>query len=144
MYVSVCFLTVSVCCCYVGPYRLKWHGAWLHDSFLSLDPELIEKNHGLAQKNMHRCVRAFEKLENEGCTKIASAIKEQVEDFKPHIPLISALRNPGMRERHWKELSSMIGIDIVLNESFTLTKVFSLGLGNHIEVRTPWLVVPCV
>ena len=50
-------------------------------------------------------------------------------------PLISALRNPGMRERHWKELSSQIGIDIVLNDSFTLTKVFSLGLGSHIEVR---------
>ena len=46
--------------------RLKWHESWLHDSFLSLDPELIEKNHGTAQKNMHRCVRAFEKLENEG------------------------------------------------------------------------------
>ena len=61
----------------------------------------------------------------------------QVEDFKPHIPLISALRNPGMRERHWKELSSQIGIDIVLNDSFTLTKVFSLGLGSHIEVRRP-------
>jgi dynein heavy chain len=61
----------------------------------------------------------------------------QVEDFKPHIPLISALRNPGMRERHWKELSSQIGIDIVLNDSFTLTKVFSLGLGSHIEVRVP-------
>ena len=59
----------------------------------------------------------------------------QVEDFKPHIPLISSLRNPGMRERHWKELSSMIGIDIVLNDTFTLTKVFSLGLGAHIEVR---------
>ena len=59
----------------------------------------------------------------------------QVEDFKPHIPLISALHNPGMRERHWKELSSQIGIDIVLNDSFTLTKVFSLGLGSHIEVR---------
>jgi hypothetical protein len=58
--------------------RLKWHESWLHDSFLSLDPELIEKNHGTAQKNMHRCVRAFEKLENEGCTQIAAAIKQQV------------------------------------------------------------------
>ena len=58
--------------------RIKWHGSWLHDSFLTLDPEIIEKNHGLAQKNMHRCVRAFEKLENEGCTRIAAAIKEQV------------------------------------------------------------------
>jgi hypothetical protein len=61
--------------------RLKWHESWLHDSFLSLDPELIEKNHGTAQKNMHRCVRAFEKLENEGCTQIAAAIKQQVGDF---------------------------------------------------------------
>ena len=30
---------------------------------------------------MHRCVRAFEKLENEGCTQIAAAIKQQVGDF---------------------------------------------------------------
>jgi dynein heavy chain len=114
--------------------RIKWHESWLHDSFLLLDAEMIEKNHGVAQKNMHRCVRAFEKLEMDGCTQIALKIRQQVEDFKPHIPLISALRNPGMRERHWKELASMIGIEIALNDTFTLTKVFALGLGRHIEV----------
>ena len=32
-------------------------------------------------------------------------IKEKLEGFKENLPLISAMLNPGMRERHWKVLA---------------------------------------
>lgn len=42
-----------------------------------------------------------------GIQQIAMTVKSQIEDFKPSIPLIQALRAPGMRNRHWEEVCSM-------------------------------------
>jgi len=39
-------------------------------------------------------------------------MKGQVEDFKPYIPLIQGLRNPGMRIRHWEMLSKDLGFSV--------------------------------
>jgi dynein heavy chain len=39
-----------------------------------------------------------------GIQQIALTVKNQIEDFKPSIPLIQALRAPGMRNRHWEEV----------------------------------------
>lgn len=36
---------------------------------------------------------------------VASEIKEKIEEFRPYIPLIQGLRNPGMRNRHWELVS---------------------------------------
>ena len=36
-----------------------------------------------------------------GVIEVAQEIKQAIEDFKPYIPLIQGLRNPGMRQRHW-------------------------------------------
>jgi dynein heavy chain len=42
-----------------------------------------------------------------GIQQIALSVKSQIEDFKPSIPLIQALRAPGMRNRHWEEVCSI-------------------------------------
>ena len=44
-----------------------------------------------------------------GVSEVAAAVKETIEEFKPHIPLIQGLRNPGMRARHWEQLSNELG-----------------------------------
>jgi len=36
-----------------------------------------------------------------GVQQVAQEIKGKIEEFKPFIPLIQGLRNPGMRSRHW-------------------------------------------
>ena len=36
--------------------------------------------------------------------EVASEIKGMIEDFRPYIPLIQGLRNPGMRNRHWEQV----------------------------------------
>ena len=44
-----------------------------------------------------------------GVSEVAAQVKETIEEFKPHIPLIQGLRNPGMRARHWEQLSNELG-----------------------------------
>jgi hypothetical protein len=36
-----------------------------------------------------------------GIKKIAEIVKEEVEKFKIYVPMAVALRNEGLKERHW-------------------------------------------
>ncbi len=39
-------------------------------------------------------------------------VKDKVEEFKPYLPLLQGLRNPGMRDRHWQKLSEELGFEL--------------------------------
>ncbi len=53
--------------------------------------------------------------------------------FRPNIPIILGLRNSGMRDRHWSDLSSEIGFVLRPDETFTLTNVLELDLHLHLD-----------
>ena len=42
--------------------------------------------------------------------KVAATLKEKLDAFKVYLPLIQALRTPGMRERHWAKLSQEVQV----------------------------------
>jgi dynein heavy chain len=44
--------------------------------------------------------------------EVAHAIGKQLQEFQAHIPLISALRNPGLRGRHWEKISAAVGCNV--------------------------------
>jgi dynein heavy chain len=65
-----------------------------------------------------------------GCT--------QHQVFKKYTPLVSALRAPGMRDRHWDIMSEQIGMDLHRDQQadFTLQKGLDMGLLTHLEAIT--------
>lgn len=48
-------------------------------------------------------------------------------EFKQSMPIITSLRNPSLKQRHWDEIERMIGKSIVKDKTFTL--------GNLIEMK---------
>ncbi len=65
---------------------------------------------------------------------MATEIKGLLEDFKPYIPLIQGLRNPGMRNRHWEQLSEELGFPIRPKATLTFSKCLEMKLQDHIAV----------
>ena len=57
----------------------------------------------------------------------------QVGEFKPFVPLIAALRQDGMRDRHWDQISDTLALDVHPSEQFTLTSAISMGLLGHLD-----------
>ena len=54
-----------------------------------------------------------------------------------YVPLIQALRNPGMKDRHWDTLSNELGFNCKPDEHFTLRKAIEeLHLQDHTAVIT--------
>lgn len=79
---------------------LKNHQSWLHDSFLELNGDSIATNVATYNRTMAKCLKSKSIKDNPGCLAIATAMKKEIEAFRPLLPLIIALRNPGMRDRH--------------------------------------------
>ena len=48
--------------------------------------------------------------------------------------MIAALRNPGMRDRHWEDLSNQLTFHVAPDESTTLSSFIELNMGEHIEM----------
>lgn len=46
---------------------------------------------------------------------------------------LQGLHTPGMRDRHWEQLSSALGFDLKPDAEFTLSKGAGMGLLDHLE-----------
>jgi len=124
------------------PYHQLWstsynwiqsRKAWIQGSFTDIDAEQVEKLVDSYSTAIQKAYKFFSNSGNEACSKIAETVKEQISVFKPYVPLIVALRNPGMRLRHWEELSKSLGFALEIDESFTLTNIFQLNLLDRID-----------
>ena len=61
-------------------------------------------------------------------------IRERIDNFKRTMPLISDLRNPAMRPRHWKSLCDTIQTTFdPASDAFTLDSIVALRLDQHAE-----------
>lgn len=55
-----------------------------------------------------------------------------IEQFKSRIPEVLALGNLGLKNRHWEEISNVIGFKINPNQRPTLEKVLNLNLQKYV------------
>ncbi len=65
---------------------------------------------------------------------MATEVKGFIEEFRPYIPLIQGLRNPGMRSRHWDQLSEELGFQIYPKSTLTFSKCLEMNLQDHIVI----------
>jgi dynein heavy chain len=59
-------------------------------------------------------------------------MKEKVEEFKGHLPLVQVVFNPGLRERHWLQMSDIIGFTIRADEDMNLAKMVEMKLEPYL------------
>lgn len=48
------------------------------------------------------------------------------------MPIISTLGNPGMKARHWEQVSEIIGFPIKVSPELTLEKIIEYGLEEYV------------
>jgi dynein heavy chain len=103
---------------------------WTNGSFLALDPEAVEAAVGTLLRNLNKSGKTFERLGLSQCNVIAFQVREEVDEFKVKVPIITNLRNPGMRERHWIELVEKTGA--VIPE---FDKMDAMSLQNLVDMQ---------
>ncbi len=98
----------------------KSHTSWLNDLWDKLNPDELDSTFENCQKLINQTYRYFRDRNAPKIFEIAEKMKQQIDTFKPVVPLAVALRKEGMKERHWKAISEGSGIECYPDEDFTL------------------------
>ncbi|XP_054201624.1 dynein axonemal heavy chain 12 isoform X8 [Homo sapiens] len=143
-------------------FVLKWQRSekrWMDGGFLDLNGESMEADVEEFSREIFKTLKFFqtklkkelqekrkaarkrsleeEKIEEEpkdnATITMCSTVMEQIKAFKEYIPTVSILCNPGMRARHWKQISEIVGYDLTPDSGTTLRKVLKLNLTPYLE-----------
>ena len=109
----------------------RFHPEWTNGPFTSLDPEFV--NQSVEQWN-RQIVKMLKFIKGGNALDVCGELKERITKFETFVPIISSLRNPGLRDRHWKEMSADLGIEFKADNEFSLARAVQLGLNNHIDI----------
>lgn len=105
---------------------------WMEGPFLELSPEQVELDVGNWWRTLYKLGKNLVGLDNP--LKVVAHVKEKLDEFKSHLPLILAMLNPGMRERHWKMLTEKVGHSVQPNEMSTLASMLDTKVEDHLAV----------
>jgi dynein heavy chain len=76
---------------------------WLDGPFEGVNPEQVETDATNYWRTLYKCEKTFTDLPTP--RNMAANVKREVDDFKENLPLINALCNAGLRDRHWSRVS---------------------------------------
>lgn len=68
--------------------------------------------------------------------KVAEELIEEISEFQKNIPVIAVFSNPGLKQRHFHQISQLINYEgeaLSRKSNLYLNKVLSMGVGKHIE-----------
>ncbi|XP_071807320.1 dynein axonemal heavy chain 12-like isoform X1 [Asterias amurensis] len=74
-----------------------------------------------------------EEEEGGAALKVCNVVQEQIKEFQEFIPTIAIMCNPGIRTRHWSQMSDIAGFDLTPDSGTTLRKVLKLSLDPYME-----------
>ncbi|OWK63542.1 Dynein heavy chain 7, axonemal [Lonchura striata] len=146
----------------IEPYQklfnliMKWQRTerrWMDGTFLELDGESMEAEIDEFYREMYKLLRLFQQKQKKAAMEkkkpvrhkavtgnptltMCSSVLDQIKEFKENIPTVVVFCNPGMRERHWQQMSDIVGYDITPDAGTTLRKVLKQNLSPYLEQFT--------
>ncbi|CAG9464833.1 unnamed protein product [Pedinophyceae sp. YPF-701] len=115
----------------------RYH-VWMNGPFAKLDPEQVESGITEAYRKIYKLSKVFagsggQTPELPEPLKVAETVKQRIEEFKGYLPLLSAICNPGLRDRHWASIASVLGFEVKRDEVTSLKRLLDQDVGAHVE-----------
>eukprot|EP00002_Diphylleia_rotans_P012132 TRINITY_DN2375_c0_g1_i1.p1 TRINITY_DN2375_c0_g1~~TRINITY_DN2375_c0_g1_i1.p1 ORF type:complete len:4335 (+),score=913.34 TRINITY_DN2375_c0_g1_i1:198-13202(+) len=107
---------------------------WTNSAFNTLNADQMDKYLNNNGRIVRKLIRQF-KTRKENCAlRVANQLKNLMDDFKQHMPLISKLRHPGVKVRHWEALATKLGFNIPAEGNFSLEYLINLHLEQYPDI----------
>ncbi|XP_023247279.1 dynein heavy chain 1, axonemal-like [Copidosoma floridanum] len=104
----------------------KWYDVWMYEPLMGIENGQIEAIVNEWHKTISRCVKLFQDIQD--LSALANDVKEQIDNFKPYVGVIQALRNPGMKTRHLEQISNKVGMNASEMSELTFADLLSLDI----------------
>jgi dynein heavy chain, axonemal len=128
---------------YVDLWRMvrtfdNYNTAWVKTPVFKLDPELIEKEIKQMNSKSIKLTNRFnasahtktnDKRKNptvEGPLKMLDWLTNQIKDYSKFTPLIRVFSNPGMKERHWSQVSEYTHFPVNPDQNLYIRKLVEI------------------
>ena len=120
------------------PFHLLWNLAanwlnmnstWLDTPFPQIKPDIMNTFMIQSNKKIAKLKKDLLPYPNI-LDKVLAPLIEQIDSFKQHIPLISKLRHPGIKTKHWEKISEIVGFKVKPSLDLTLQNFLDLDLGR--------------
>ena len=125
----------------VEKYSNLWHTAltfhekyerWYYGPLKGLDTDEIQEQVESLYSSACHLSKIFSTTPT--AKRIADTIRTKIEKFKAHMPVLHTLCNPGLRERHWQQISLANGGEIKRDDETTsLHDMIEAGLNRIID-----------
>jgi len=57
---------------------------------------------------------------NQNSVKLVNTVIQGINEFKINMPLIKIMCNPGLKDRHWEQISDIVGTTIRSDQNIML------------------------
>eukprot|EP00727_Mastigamoeba_balamuthi_P002571 m51a1_g12310 putative dynein heavy chain family protein (4480) ;mRNA; f:383974-398640 len=110
---------------------------WLHAPFTNLNSQNVGQAVTAAARLVTMLIKSFRSTTmKDNALAAATSLKQKIENFRALMPLITKLRHPGIRQRHWEVIAQEVGFKLPtgdLADQFTLGYVLDLQLDKHLD-----------
>ncbi|KAM9584412.1 dynein axonemal heavy chain 3 [Trichechus inunguis] len=126
------------------PYEQLWVTAyefstkseeWMNGPLYLLNAEEIAEEIGSMWRTIYKLTKTLADV--PAPRRLAENVKIKIDKFKQNIPILSIACNPGMKDRHWQQISEIIGYEIKPSETTCLLNMLEIGFGKFIDKLEP-------
>ncbi|KAG5316465.1 DYH2 protein, partial [Acromyrmex insinuator] len=111
----------------------EWNDAWERyktGNFWTIDLEEMDTTANILLRKLTKLYRELKEKNWE----IVENTRSKVDKFRHTLPLITILKNPAIKPRHWKRIKDMISQDFdETSEDFTLDAIIRMQMHNFTE-----------
>jgi len=137
------------------PYEQLWTQAsnivdklamWQDGPLHAVQSETLDKD---VMALWREIFKLSKKLAGSAAAGVAELLLQKLDQYKPNIPLVIALCNPGMRDRHWVKVAEIVGFELhldeyvttllisifmlIINSSMTLSRLLGMNVMQHLR-----------
>ncbi|RZC40467.1 DHC N2 domain containing protein [Asbolus verrucosus] len=129
------FLNLQKMLTVIDPYDKLWHtvldwhvqyDVWYYGPFAELDAEEVSDYVENTWKVLYKLSKSLH--DNPAARRIAEMVRAKVEKFRQFVPVLQTVCNKGLQQRHWNQISEIVGTEIVPTPESTLNDMIEAGL----------------
>lgn len=105
----------------------KYFADWKEVKFDKIEPEQLNQIVNKYGKNVYQIEKGLPP------NNLVPKLKQRVEDMRSKMPMITDLRNPSLKKRHWDNIYQIIGFTPTADNALNLGKLIEINAFEHAE-----------